>query len=65
MSMKIRITTVDDGEVNEIFGSADEALDYITDNVDPSIIGSMLLTDSDGTEVRNYYNIVEYLVRKN
>ncbi len=39
MSMKIRITTVDDGEVNEILGSADEALEYINANDDHSIIG--------------------------
>jgi len=63
MSFKLDIITVDDGEVSEVFGNASEALDYITDSVDPSLVGSMVLTDSDGTKVRNYYNICEYLVK--
>lgn len=63
MSFKLDIITIDDGEVKEIFGSAGEVLDYLCDNVDPDLIASMLLTESDGKQVKGYYNICEYTAK--
>lgn len=60
MSFKLDIITIDDGEIEQVFGNAIEVLDYLCDNVDPDLISSMLLTGSNGKQVKGYYNICEY-----
>jgi len=63
MSFKLDIITVDDGEIEQVFGSAGEVLDYLCDNVDPDLIASMLLTESDGKQVKGYYKICEHTAK--
>lgn len=63
MSFKLDIITVDDGEIEQVFGNAGEVLDYLCDNVDPDLIASMLLTESDGKQVKGYYKICEHTAK--
>lgn len=63
MGFKLNIVTVDDGEIEEILGSANDALDYLCDKVDPELVGQMKLTTPSGEEVSGYYTICEWLVK--
>lgn len=63
MSFKLNIITVDDGEIEQVFGNAGEILDYLCDNVDPDLIASILLTESDGKQVKGYYKICEHTAK--
>lgn len=63
MSFKLDIITVDDGEIEQVFANAGEVLDYLCDNVDPDLIASMLLTESNGEQVIGYYKICEHTAK--
>ncbi len=63
MGFKLNIVTVDDGEIELFPGSANDALDYICDNVDPELVGQMMLTTPSGEEVSGYSTICEWLVK--
>lgn len=63
MGFKLNIVTIDDGEIEEILGSANDALDYLCDKVDPELVSQMKLTTPSGHEVSGYCAICEWLVK--
>lgn len=64
MGLKLNIVTIDDGVIEKFLGSTDDALDYIIDNVDPSLVAQMTLTTPTEQKISGYYTICEKLVKK-
>ena len=64
MSYVLEVITIDDGEFRHDAKTADEMLDYIEANVDPSITASMKVTNSvTGAFQTGYYSAVTALVK--